>query len=291
MAANKLVLEGFYGNNVYKMFTIDGESYAVELTPYEQNNPVKTPVKTNANGNSVITLNELTLKLLRKIKISDVEKLEKTLKTLEQSVYEIESSCIYCDKRTRTAYGFKLHNKYYIWSDLLLHIITEHKINISLEFLTGIFNYLNPWHSNYNFHNFKTYVKSEAPLGASLITTAKCGYADGHGIQREQIIPKVKDVSIFDKTYQFVYPLYPAPIFKDYQHTHEDKYRYIAINQSPATPENLQIVNYCDECIETLFGDYGVDMNINKKHSACMWDGVGFVTPNKNWSYDLCGRK
>jgi len=286
----KLVLAGFHADNIYKIFDIDGDFHAVELTPYETKEYwtkyINLPNQKQFN---------MPLENPKKIKITDIKRFETTLKSIEHFVYEIESLCPCCDKRSRTAWGFKINNTFYVWSDLLFHMIQEHQIYISCEFATGIFKKLNPWCSICNFKSFKYYLKFEAPKNSSLIATHYNEFTDGvTKIKSSIIIHSLENVR---QGNSFIYPLNPAPKFIDYKgdciygHENNHNYLYISINQQPATPENPQIVSFCDECIGTIMNNYGIDQDVNNiKHFACMWDGTRFIGPNKDSSRRLCGQ-
>jgi len=289
ISKNQLVLAGFHADNVYIMFDIDDEFHALLLSP------VETPETWLKYINSPKQKDKkLPLENPKSLKIVDIKDLEKTIENLKKYEYSIESSCMYCNKKTTVAYGFKILRTYYIWNDLVLHMATDHNIytSISIKFAQGMFNKLNPWFgSKYTIDCFKPYNKSEAPVNASLINNHSNYFTDGF----IKIEPTRHDIQKYDN-YEYncisaICPIYPIPQCIPYYIDTLIYMEYIVINQAPATPENPQIVAYCQHCIGTTMNKFGIDRDVtNPTHVACLWNGTRFIGPNGETSSRLCGQ-
>jgi len=295
----EISLSGFYANDTYQMFELDNKCHAILLKPYQSNqdwlNYVNSP-ENQPTGRS----NNLPLENPLNIQVIDIKKFESLLKKVRNIEYEINSSCPFCDKNTNIAWGFKIGEKYFIYSDLLLHMIAEHNIEISSDFATGLFLKLNPWHYKYNIIGMKFYKKSEAPVGSSMIAVGEQNITDNNKItiNMRNTCPTLNGKNDASNLLYsvFTYPLNPS-IWPRINENNYDSYLYANIGQEKATPENPQLARCCGNCIGMAMRQYGLnqkglDYDYKKSnHSPALWDGSRFIKPSESDPNRLCGQQ
>jgi len=305
----KVVLAGFYSkgeDKTQKIIDIDGYSHILQLFPYY------TKKEWSEYANSPIGKEKkFPLEDEKRLIVKDITTF---YKTLQEQTYEeicIHNECPLCELKSTIAYIFKQNNVLFIYSELLTHMISAHNISINNEFVCGLMMKLNPWTSVYTFiepprvcntkfefdsYPYTTYYDYiNKPINASLISMKGANILiDKFGVK---ITPKHWSAdtgkgSHFD---YLIAPLYPQPELATGSNTpasiKNDAGLYAQIEQAPATPENLQIVNYCPKCIGVLMRKYGIDWDVERpEHSPTMWNGKNFTKISKEDPDKLCGQ-
>jgi hypothetical protein len=305
-----ITLAGFYAKKdpYQTIMVVNDNAFMVQIWP-ERTPQLWEEIAASPDGRSL----NIPPCDTKRIKITNVEKFINTLRNITSFGINITNKCHLCDKRSEISHGFKIGDHYFIYSDLLEHIIVEHGSTVSNQFIVGMMAKINPIFGVIMLNDNDKIIKSNN--GPDIIKKYPEGVYKEINPHRHEVDNKNRRKAV--ELYQTNYLLYKfndrpanasifskfglidtigkkvsgsecAPLFPPPDTERPDEGIYAVLNQPEATPEKPQIVKYCSDCIGILMRMYGADQE-NPTHSPCLWDGKRFTRAKQTDPAKLCG--
>ena len=144
-----ITLAGFYAKKepCQTIMVVDSHSYLVQLWPDITSQQWEEFACSPLGREKGFPAIDIT-----KIKITDVDKFVNTLRQITTFGINIVNECHKCNMKSEISHGFKVNDNYFIYSDLLQHMIVEHGSTVSNQFVAGMMTKINPIFAGININ-------------------------------------------------------------------------------------------------------------------------------------------